>query len=98
VHRIRSLGSLRHSPEKLKPEVCKHGQRQPEQRRELLNASPQLQVLLPEFRFGEIHDLHTDHNRWRSAQPPTRRQTRDTEICGDGQIPAALDELRSRWS
>ena len=29
-------GPPRRSPEKLKPEVCKHGQRQPEQRRELL--------------------------------------------------------------
>ena len=99
VHRIRCLGlsSLRRSPERVKPEVCKHGQRQPEQHPELLNVSA-ASGSLPEFRFGEIYHLHTDHDRWRSAEPPTRRRTRDTKIRGDGQIPAALDELRSRRS
>src|SRR5262249_27817082 len=58
-----------------------------------LNASPQLPDLLPEFRFGEVHDLQTDHDRRRCAEPPTRRRARDTEIRGDGQVPGALDEI-----
>jgi hypothetical protein len=72
------LSSLSRSPERVTPEVCKHGQLQPEQRRELLNVSA-ASGSLPEFRFGEISHLQTDHDRWRSAEPPTRRRTRDTK-------------------
>jgi hypothetical protein len=35
----------------------------------LLDASPQLQDLLPEFRFGEVRHLQTDHDRRRCAEP-----------------------------
>jgi hypothetical protein len=39
------------------------------------STSPQLQDLCRSFRFGEIYHLHTDHDRWRSAESPTRRRT-----------------------
>jgi hypothetical protein len=52
------------------------GQGQPEQRRELLDASPQLQDLLPEFRLREVRPLQTDHDPRSRAEPPTRRRAR----------------------
>jgi len=67
--------------------------RQPEQRCELLDASPQRQELLPELRLREIRYLQTDHGRRRRAEPSTRRRARDTEIGGDGQVPGPLDEI-----
>src|SRR3989441_9508410 len=60
---------------------------------ELLDASPQLQDLLPELQLGEIRYLQTDHGRRRRAEPSTRRRARDTEIRGDGQVPGTLDEI-----
>jgi len=72
--------------------VCQ-GQGQPEQRRELLDASPQLQDLLPEFRLREVGPLQTDHDPRRRAEPPTGRRARDSEIRSDGQVPGALDEI-----
>ena len=74
--------------------VARHRNVQPEQRRELLDASPQLQELLPEFLLREVRHLQTDHDRRRRAEPPSRRRPRDTEICGDGQVPGALDKIQ----
>ena len=69
------------------------GQHEPEQRRELLDASPQLQDLLSEFRLREVRHIQTDHDRRRRAEPPTRRRARDAEIRGDGHVAGALDEI-----
>jgi hypothetical protein len=51
----------------------KQGQSQPEQGGELLDASPQLQDLLPEFRPREVRYLQTDYDTRRCVEPPTRR-------------------------
>src|ERR1700687_3132091 len=48
------------------------GEREPEQRRELPDPSPQLQDLLSELRLCEVGTIQTDHGRRRRAQPPTR--------------------------
>jgi hypothetical protein len=75
-----------------KPGGSKQGQREAEQRRELLDASPQLQHLLSELRLREVHNVQTDHDGRRRAQPATRRRARDPEIRGNGRVPGALDE------
>jgi hypothetical protein len=69
------------------------GQSEPQQRRKLLDAFPQLQDLLPEFRLREIRHIQTNHARRRRAEPPTRRGARNAEIRGDGQVAGALDEF-----
>ena len=69
------------------------GQGQPEQRRELLDASPQRQDLLPEFRRREVRHFQTDHDPRRRVEPPTRRRARDSEIRRDGQVPGSLNEV-----
>jgi hypothetical protein len=48
------------------------GQHKAEQRRELLDTSPQRQDLLLEFRLREGRHLQTDHDRRHRAEPPTR--------------------------
>src|SRR5439155_12701586 len=58
-----------------------------------LDASPQLQDLLSELRFREVHNIQTDHDRRCSAQPATRRRARDSEVRGDGHVPGAVDEI-----
>ena len=80
-------------PVSVKPGGSKQGQREPEQRRELLDASPQLQDLLSEFRLREVRHIQTDHDRRRRAEPATRRRARDSEVRGDGHVPGALDEI-----
>jgi hypothetical protein len=72
---------------------AEQGQREPKQRRELLDASPQLQHLLSEFRLREVRDIQTDHDRRRRTQPATRRGARDAEVRGDGHVPGAVDEM-----
>jgi hypothetical protein len=69
------------------------GKRQPEERRELLDASSQLQDLLSEFRLRQVAAIQTDHDRRRGVAPPTRRRARDPEIRGNGQVPCALDKV-----
>ena len=69
------------------------GQHEAEQRRELLDASPQLQDLLPEFRLREVRHIQTDHDRRHRAEPPTRGRARDAEIRGDGHVAGAADEV-----
>ena len=76
-----------------KPGGSEQGQREAEQRRELLDASPQLQDLLSELRLREVRHIQTDHDRRRRAQPATRRRARDAEVGGDGHVPGALDEM-----
>jgi hypothetical protein len=62
-------------------------------RRELLDASSQLQDLLSELRLSEVRHTQTDHDHRRRAKPPTRRRARDSEVRGDGHVPGALDEM-----
>jgi len=75
------------------PGSAEQGQREPKQSRELLDAAPQLQDLLPEFRLREVRHIQTDHDRRRRAAPPTSRRARDPEVRGDGHVPGALDEI-----
>jgi hypothetical protein len=69
------------------------GQRQPEERSELLDASLQLQDLLSKFRLRHVAAIQTDHDRRRRVEPPTRRRPRNPEIGGNGQVPGALDKI-----
>ena len=69
------------------------GERQAEQRRELLDASAQLQDLLPEFRLRETRHLQTDHDCRRGPKPPSRRRARDAESRRDGHVSGALDKI-----
>jgi hypothetical protein len=62
-------------------------------RRELLDASAQLQDLLSEFWLREVRHIQTDHDRRRRTQPATRRGARDAEVRGDGHVPGAVDEM-----
>src|SRR5262249_45125343 len=55
------------------------GRGPPEQRREFLDALSQLQDLLPKLRLCEARDVHTDHDRRRRSEPPTRRRARHTD-------------------
>jgi hypothetical protein len=80
-------------PRETKPGGAEQGQREPEERRELPDASPQFQDFLAELRFSEVHNIETDHDRRCSAQPATRRRARDSEVRGDGHVAGALDEI-----
>ena len=83
----------RRSPERLNPDACNSGQRQPKQCRELLDAVPQPQNLLPQFWFREVCQIKTDDDRRRGAEPPPRRRARDTQVRGDSQVSGASDEI-----
>jgi hypothetical protein len=78
-----------------KPGGLEQGQREPEQRRELLDASPPRQDRLPELRLHEVRHIPAEHDRRRSAELPTRRRARNAEIRRDGQLPGASDEIPS---
>lgn len=65
VRPVRALGET-------KPGGSEKGQGEPEQRRELPDASPQLHDLLSEFRLSEVRTIQTDHNRRCRAQPAVR--------------------------
>jgi hypothetical protein len=56
-----------------KPGGSEQRQRESEQRRELPDASPQLQDLLSELRLSEVRNIQTHYDRRRCAQPATRR-------------------------
>ena len=75
------------------PEVRSRGQREVEQRRELLDASPQLQDLPSELWLSEVQDIQTDHRCRRRAEPRTRRRAGDSEVRGDGHVAGVLDEI-----
>jgi hypothetical protein len=66
---------------------------QPQQCRELLDASPELQDFLLEFRRREVRQLHRYHDSRRRREPSTRGRAWDPEIGRDGQVPGALDEI-----
>jgi hypothetical protein len=70
-------------------------QREVEQRRALLDASPQLQDLPSELWLSEVDYIQTDHDRRRRAKPPTRRRASDSEAGSDGHVAGALDEANS---
>jgi hypothetical protein len=75
------------------PRRLQQGQHEPEQRRELLDASPEHQDPLWEFRLREVGHVQTDYDRRRGAKPPTSRRARDAEIRGDGHVAGASDEV-----
>jgi hypothetical protein len=56
-----------------KPGGSEQDQRESEQPRKLLDASPQLQDLMSELRLSEVRNIQTDYDRLRCAQPATRR-------------------------
>ena len=64
-----------------------------EQRRELLDASAQLQDLTCRSSVSSAPTNQTDNDCRRRAQPPTRHRARDAEIRGDGHVPGASDEM-----
>ncbi len=72
------------------PGGSSQGQREAEQRRELMDASPQLQDLLSELRLSEVRTIQTDHDRRCLAQPPPCRRARDSEIGGNAHVPGAF--------
>ena len=76
-----------------KPGGSEQGQREAEQRRELVDAAPQFEDLLSELRLREVRHIHADHDRRCRAQPATRRRAGDSEVCGDTHIAGALDEM-----
>ena len=76
-----------------KPGGSEYGQREPEQRPELLDPSSELQHFLPELGLREFRTIQADHDRPRRAQPTTRRRARDSAIRSDGHIPGALNEM-----
>ena len=75
------------------PGGAEQDQREPEQRRELPDSSPQFQDLLSKLRLCEIGTIQTDDGRRRRAQPPTRRRARDAEVRGEGHVAGAADEI-----
>jgi hypothetical protein len=58
-----------------------------------LDASPQLEDLVSEFRLREVRHIQTHHDRRRHAEPPTCRRARDAEVRGDGHVAGAVDEM-----
>ena len=85
-----ATASARWPPE---PGGVSQGERQPEQRRQLLDAPSELQDLLPEFRLREVRRFQSYHDPGRRCEPSTRRRSRDPEIGGDGQVSGTLDEI-----
>jgi hypothetical protein len=69
------------------------GEGEPEQRRTLVDASPQLQDLRSELRLREVRNIRADHDLGRRAQPATRRRARHSEVRGDRHVPGALDKI-----
>ena len=69
------------------------GEHEPKQRRELLDASPEQEDLLPEFRVRAGGHVKTDDDSRRPAEPPACRRTGDTEIRREGHIAGAVDEI-----
>ena len=84
--------SGRRSPVRRNPDVRNRAS-ESEQRRELLDASAQLQDLLSELRLREVATVQTDHDCRRRAQPATRRRAGDAEVRGDGDVAGAVDEM-----
>jgi hypothetical protein len=72
---------------------AKQDQRQPEQRREFLDALSEFQHFLSKFRLAQVRHVQTDHHGRRGAKPSPRRRPRHAEISSDRQIPSVLDEL-----
>ena len=55
------------------PKVSATRQREPKERGELLDSSPQLQDLLSELAVREVRHIQAHHDRRRRAQPAARR-------------------------
>jgi len=75
ARRIRSLsGPWGESPTSQREAGdAQQDQREPEQRREFLDAVLEFEDLLSEFQLGQVRDVQTDHRGWYRAEPPPRR-------------------------
>jgi len=70
-----------------------YGQHEPQQRRELLDASSEAKDFLSEFQFSEVRPVQVhDDLRWFGELPASGR-ARDTEIRCDGNIPRAANQI-----
>ena len=63
------------------------------ERRELLDASPELQNLPLEFHLAQVCHVEADHDLGRHAEPSAGGRARDTQIGRDGHVPGAVDEI-----
>jgi len=73
--------------------TAKQGEGQPKECRELLHASPELENFSLEFRCRPVRHVHSDDDRWRLAEPATRRRARNLDIRGDGHVAGVADEI-----
>ena len=78
---------------KPKPRGSEQGEHEPEQCRELVDASPELQNFLSELRLREVRNLQTHHDRRRQTEPAARRRAWNAEVGGGGHVAGALDEM-----
>jgi len=72
---------------------AKEGESEPKQCPELFHASLELQDFLLEFRCAQVQHVHAHDDLGCLATPATSRRARDSEIRGDGHVPAASDEI-----
>src|SRR6516164_1928257 len=71
----------------------KQSERQPKERRELLDASPECQNFLLEFGCCQVRHVEADHDPWYLAKPPTGRRARDAKTCSDRHVSGSLDKI-----
>ena len=81
-----------------KPGGSQQGQREPEERRELPDASAQLHDLLSELRFSEVHNIQTDRERWRHAKDRRAVERGTPRSMARVTSPVRWTRCRSRWS
>ena len=69
------------------------GQHELQERRELLDTSPERQNLVLEFPLAQVGHVEADHALGRPAEPPPGRRARDAEIGRECHVPGAVDEI-----
>ena len=69
------------------------GQHELQERRELLDTSPERQNLVLEFPLAQVAHVEADHALRRPAEPPPGRRARDAEIGRECHVPGAVDEI-----
>lgn len=83
---------------KAKPRGSEQGQHEPEQRREFLDASPQLGDLLSEFGLSQVRNIQTDHDRRSRAKPPRAVERGTPRSVAMVTSLVRWTRFRSRWS
>ena len=74
------------------------GEGEPKECRELLDASPELQDFLPEFRFLQVRHMQADPDLRCLAEPPTGRRARNASSSSRGSSRLCEDcKLTVRW-